>query len=298
MPDPLIILGPPRSFTSVACAMLGQHPQMYGFPEVHLFVAENLSELFYFYQLAGRMRQHGLLRVLAELFMKKQTEETVQIAKKWLIKNKGMTTGEVFKKLLHKVEPRIVVEKSVTTIWRPKYMERVEQAFPNTRYLHLTRHPRAQCESMLEAVKTEFRIKKQMLDTSTDPPTLDPQILWYKLHTNINEFLAAIPAERKMHMRGEDLLVEPDTHLAHIAQWLNLRVDAEAIDEMKHPERSPFSSFGPENAKFGNDPKFLKEPALRPMRAKPQSLEGAVSWRSDVGFSPDVRRLAESFGYQ
>ena len=33
MTEPLFILAPPRSFTSVVCAMIGNHPQMLGLPE-------------------------------------------------------------------------------------------------------------------------------------------------------------------------------------------------------------------------------------------------------------------------
>ena len=40
----LIILGPPRSFTTVVSAILGQHPPMYGLPEVPIFGAETMSE--------------------------------------------------------------------------------------------------------------------------------------------------------------------------------------------------------------------------------------------------------------
>ena len=53
MTELVIMLGPPRSFTSVVSAMVGQHPQLYGLPEVHLFTTETVGELFYFYKLAG-----------------------------------------------------------------------------------------------------------------------------------------------------------------------------------------------------------------------------------------------------
>ena len=43
MNHPLLILASSRSFTSVICAALGQHPQMYGLPELHLFVADTLA---------------------------------------------------------------------------------------------------------------------------------------------------------------------------------------------------------------------------------------------------------------
>ena len=40
-PSPVFILSPPRSFSTVVCSMLGQHPQLYGLPEIDLFGAES-----------------------------------------------------------------------------------------------------------------------------------------------------------------------------------------------------------------------------------------------------------------
>jgi len=119
-------------------------------------------------------------------------------------------------------------------------------------------------------------------------------------------FLAALPAAQKIRIRGEDILHQPDHHLRHILAWLELCADSDAIEPMKHPERSPFAGFGPRGARFGNDPFFLKNPALRPHRdsrrledrVKPQSLAGSLSWREDgAGFSPKVQQLAREFGY-
>jgi hypothetical protein len=66
---------------------------------------------------------------------------------------------------------------------------------------------------------------------------------------------------------------------------------------MKHPEESPFACFGPPNALFGNDPGFLKEPALRPYKVKPQELESPLSWNPELRFSDIVIELAEYLGY-
>jgi hypothetical protein len=298
MPEPLIILAPPRSFSSVVCAMLGQHPQMYGFPEVHLCVTDTVGQLFYFYKITGRRREHGLLRAIAELYMGQQTVHTIKRARLWLWQNRFLETRELFQQLITKVAPRIAVEKSVSTIWRPENLERLGETFPNASFMHLTRHPRSQCESMLEALQNERHVPKEILDYSTEPPTIDPQILWHMQHSNIREFLAYVPEERKIRMHGEDLLNDPDTHLQTVAAWLQLRTDAAAIEEMKHPEYSPFAVLGPINARFGSDPKFLKDPVLRPSRAQPQSLDGPLSWRHDrAGFSPEVRQLASEFGY-
>ena len=106
------------------------------------------------------------------------------------------------------------------------------------------------------------------------PWELDPQGSWYERNLNICEFLELVPADQKMRVRGEDILTDPSRHLQEIAGWLDVRTDAQAIEEMKHPERSPYACFGPKNACAGNDPSFLCDPVLRPAQLKRQSIEG------------------------
>lgn len=102
-----------------------------------------------------------------------------------------------------------------------------------------------------------------------------------------------------MSMRGEDLLAEPDANLRAITEWLGVRSDQEAVDQMKHPERGPYSFIGPPNAKFGTSRYFLENPVLRQGKAAQLSLDGPLAWRADGGeFERPVRRLAESFGYE
>jgi hypothetical protein len=293
---PLIVLAAPRSFSSVTSAMLGQHPQLYGIPEVHLFVVETVGELLTYHQLAGRRRQDGIMRAIAELYLGGQNVRSVAAAKRWLTEHADASTAAVFEKLVSRAAPRRLVEKSVSTVWKIDSLERAERFFPRARYLHITRHPRGQCESMMETVQREWRIGHQIRDPETG--VLDPQILWLGLNSNIHRFLAGIPEERKRRVRGEEVVANPEAALVEIAAWLDIRTDTEAIEEMKHPERSPFSKVGPPNAPFGADPKFLSDPKLRPARVKPQSLEGPVSWRDDIpGFKDEVKALAKEFGY-
>ena len=299
MNDPIIVLAPPRSFSSVVSAMLGQHPQTYGLPELHLFVGDTVRDLFILYKVAGPRRQDGLLRAIAELFMKTQTPKTVQLAKQWLMTHLDTPTSEVFEKIIARAAPRRVVEKSVTTVWRPNHLQRLGEKFPNAQFIHLTRHPRAQGDSMIEVVKNDRAVRKEVLDFSVAPPVVDPQVLWQKIHLNIVDFLATVPPRRQLRVRGEDVVLEPDVQLRQIADWLGLRTDAEAIEQMKHPEASPFSKLGPPNAPFGSDPKFIKEPALRPGRVQTQSLDGPLGWREDgQGFAENVKDLARRFGYE
>jgi hypothetical protein len=316
--EPLFLLVIPRSFSSVTCAMIGQHPEMYGLPEMELFGAQTVGE---WWELCARpsfpTRAHGTLRAVAQLIFGSQTAHTVEMAKGWLRRRSHFTTGFLLEILARKVHPRVIVEKSTTNVYDINFMERAYRMFPRSRFLHVVRHPRGQAESAMRFLKerqeagplpsSNWMIRLASFPplrsagangTAKTTPDLDPQRAWYFLNLNICEFLKSVPDNQKKRIRGEDLLSHPDQSLREIASWMGLRIDAQAIEEMKHPERSPYASFGPPGARFGNDRLFLESPALRTDRAKPQSLDGPLSWRLDGEvFSPEVIRLAREFGY-
>src|ERR1700692_2311632 len=108
----LVILAPPRSFTSVVSAMLGQHPQTYGLAETHLFCGETMWEWWRQCDEATFDMDHGLRRVVAELFFGGQTEKNVSRAAGWLQRRAHFTTRLIFEELAKKVHPRILIDKS------------------------------------------------------------------------------------------------------------------------------------------------------------------------------------------
>jgi len=315
--DPLFILAPPRSFTTVVSHMLGQHPQMYGLPETHLLSAETLAEWWNLCSQATFNMDHGLLRVVAGLYFGEQTEYTVKRASGWLRRRSHFTTGAILELLAEKLYPRILVEKSPSVVYRLELLQRMYQLFPQAKFIHLVRHPRGHGESVMKYLRGRQKLgpvpaSHWLLhlasfpypsasggDVAQRPPNLDPQRAWYVLNMNICEFLKSVPDDQKMRIRGEDLLADPDRGLREIADWMGLRTDSEAIDEMKHPERSPYAGYGPPGARFGNDRFFLDNPRLRPGRMQSHSLDGPLSWRKDgEGFLPEVKQLAQQFGYE
>jgi len=321
--DPIIILAAPRSYSSVVAAMLGQHPQLYGLPEMELFSAGTMTEWWRLCELrqganawashANYPRAHGAIRAVAELFFGGQTEETVRLAIGWLWRRSHFTTGLLLEELAKRIQPRILVEKSTSNVYRIGYMQRADQMFPEARFIHLIRHPRGQGESVVRFIEARETTRGPLSRSNwvyqlgsdrgrerngEKETALDPQRSWLTLNRNICAFLKNMPADRKMEVRGEDLLRKPATVLKQIVGWLGLRTDRKAILAMKHPERSPFARFGPQGARFGGDGSFLRDPRLRPLRAKSHSLDGPLSWRSDgLGFSSEVSRMAKEFGY-
>ena len=300
MADPIFILAPPRSFTSVISTMLGQHPQLFGLPEVHLFVTDSMEKWWEAFRFERYVAAHGLFRTVAELYYGEQTDETARLAREWVQSRLAFDTTSVFRELAEKAHPRILVDKSPSNINQPTRLCRLGETFPNARFLHLVRHPRGTCESIVawRFLQNKLAYNPTSWDFTTDPPTFDPQNYWFTTHTNICHFLASIPAERQLRIRGEDVLRSPDQHLRAVIEWLGLESTTEAIEAMKHPERSPFARFGPAGARWGNDPNFLRNPALRPDRVRTYSLHGPVSWRADgAALSANVQALAQEFGY-
>src|SRR5262249_35228766 len=108
-PDPVFVLAPPRSFSSIISTMLGQHPQAYGLPELELFAAETLDEWWDLCSKATFPRAHGTLRAVAQVFFGGQTEETIKLAGGWLRRRGGFTTGHFMEVLSEQVHPRRLV---------------------------------------------------------------------------------------------------------------------------------------------------------------------------------------------
>ena len=302
MAAPLFLLAPPRSYTSLVNAMLGQHPQAFGLPEMCLFNVDTLVDLWKGSKTEiaenGSMVRHGLLRAVAEIYCGEQSATTVNMALAWASRREEWETGRVFQEIVAKLHPLVAVEKSPSYTMSVKRMQAMHRAFPDARFLHLVRHPVAQCKSLMAINDGAFSLKVEGFELGEDYALLEPQIAWHDLNLNILDFLDEVPPERQMRMRGEDIMADPRRHLAEIARWAGLRDDDEAVDAMMHPEQSPFACFGPINALFGNDPNFLAGPTFRPHTPKVPALDKPVPWRLDgKGLYPQVIALAHEFGY-
>ena len=202
---PLFILASTRSFTSVVCAMIGQHPQMYGLPETQLFVFESVGELWGS-NLQGPLRfRSGLKRAVAQLYFGDQTSASIAEAVGWLRRRAALTTGAIFESLAEKVYPRIPVEKVPPVTYRIVSMRRMFGMFPSARFLHLTRHPRGHGESNVKYATLRAAAGNQPDQwmfcspdyarpaarkslNGQDGKILDPQLGWMVHNMNICKF--------------------------------------------------------------------------------------------------------------
>lgn len=313
--QPVFLLALPRSHCAQVGAMIGQHPQMCGLPETHLFSASTVTKWWEICDASTFRMADGLLRAVAELFYGCQTDETILAAEGWLRRRTHYTTSLVFEELMDRVPGLVLVEGSSTLVSRPAALQRILRNFPLARFIHLIRHPRAFGEYLMKGIEEAAKqgpVPYWMLNLASFPsPSIsedgtsrqntgfDPQRAWYELNGNAGEFLELVPTARKMLLRIEDLFRDTKPTLQRIAGWLGLRADDEAVDAMMHPEGSVFARPGPSRAPFGNDGGFLQNPKFEPPLAEAYALDGPLSWRQDgQDFLPKVKELARQFDYR
>jgi sulfotransferase family protein len=305
--DPVIILALPRSYSSLACAMLGQHPQMYDLLETRLFEVDLMQQWWAEFG-DDNHDADGLTRVVAEVVFGHQCTQTVEEAREWLWEKRTWTSASVLKELGEHLRPLIMVEKTPMEGGDDHEilgkLRRQALGFPRAKFLHIVRHPRSYGTSHLEHLETMSRNSRypdrmgRRFARLLDGVVIDPQVHWYRVNSTILRFLVDVAPEQHLRIRGEDLMSDPTSQLRRITRWLGLRPDPEAIEAMTHPECSPFACLGPPNAKFGGDPKFFRNPALHQNNHTEDSLEGPLSWRADgLGFGVETRLLARQFGY-
>jgi hypothetical protein len=281
--------------------MLGQHPDLYGFPELALFVADTIAGLLDFHQAhqnglwTAAPCSPGLLRALAQLEYGSQTPETVDQALHWVEARRNRTTRDVADYLLGRVRPRIGIDKSPLTAIFPEFMARDVAYYPHARILHLTRHP----ETCQASMRQQYTARLMRVYSDWDGAAVAGFFarIWCASHRAILGLTGRLPAPQTLRVRGEDILLEPDYHLARIAHWLGVRDDVEALQAMKHPERSPYASFGPGMARGANDPKFLAAPKLRPIDPPPPLSLPSV-WRLGQQLEAEITKLAEQLQYE
>ncbi|HEX4323207.1 MAG TPA: sulfotransferase, partial [Gaiellaceae bacterium] len=239
----------------------------------------------------ARLRLAGLLRALAEHHDGTQTPETVAAASRWVEDRRGWRVGNVLDHLLDLAAPRIGIEKSPENSSRDDSLERLDAAYPRARYLHLARHPLTTVSSMHAAWSERGYWQ-------VEPPLFHHFCLgvWYHQHSRIEAFLERLPPDRAVRVRSEDVLNEPAATLPGVCARLGIGSDADAIEAMSHPERSPYAETGPEGAAGGWDAGFMRDPVLRRTEL-PERFELPPDWIVDPWLSLASAALAARLGY-
>jgi Sulfotransferase family len=289
---PVIVLGPARSYSSVVVAALGAHPALYGFPELILFAQDTVGELFdapprlpsLFGDGKGWKPTRGLERAVAEILLGGQEPSQIAAAGRYLEARRSWSGAALLDELLSAVAPLVGVEKSPETTHDLANMHRVLTWYPRARFVHLVRHP-VSYQRSLQAYLFLF-----------DHPDVCARS-WLNVNMRIAEFCRRLPRDQVMLVRAEQIVSGDPVTLARLARFAGVADDEDAVEAMRHPERSPYVTVSGAVALGGLDPGFLARPALRPP-ALPPSLATPASWQLPGALVAEITELARSFGYE
>ena len=296
MLQPIFLLSPPRSFSSVVSTIIGQHPQLHTFPELQIFSALTVNELLEAEAKSrrrNRLAPPGLIRELAYQREGDQTEESCLRAWVWLAKNRFLGIDEVFNQLCSFHSSEHCIEKSPANSTSLSILVRILRSFPDAKFIHLTRSAVSSARSIREFLA---------MKTVTNKPDYfhsNPIMIWYSMHSNIRRFKNFLRPNQYLMIRGEDILAEPFKFLPSLCRWLSVDDSEVSVQSMLKPECSPFSFFGPPEFSGGNDPKFMRSPHFRQRSRKPFSADqlkqylDAMPSHSLASFINDNNQLAD-----
>jgi hypothetical protein len=277
--------------------MIGQHCELMALPELKLFAYSTLGELaaslpHHWIARGAKHRSPGLVRAIAHFEFGGQAIESIDCALKWLDDRSHWSGADVLDFLQDRISPRIAVEKSPENVESDAALARLSNAYPQARYLHLTRHPVTTQRSMQE------HLNRTVPEYPSEAEPMSGIATWVETHTRILRFTANLPNHACKRMKAEDVLNDADEQLRSIADWLDIRCDDAAIDGMKHPEASPFAKPGPASSGVvgGNDPSFLLNPVPHPVEVA-SAVERPAGWVGYASLWSRTVDLAMEMGY-
>lgn len=296
-PPPIVILGTGRSFTSVICCMIGEHPDLIGLPETNIFRDDTLGAVLKrFGRGASKQRQAGLLRTIAHFHDGVQTEETIAAAEAFLQDHADWSYREIAHYIAEQAAPLGIVEKSISTCRDTKTLARVRDAWPDAYYLHITRQPESIMASMQNRIDSAFdKGKGKNIMRRLEKFSLDEYYL--RFTSTILDFMETLPQGRCMNLHGEEFLSDAAPYLQQICEWTGLEANAEIIEAMLHPENNPFAHRGPDNAHGGLSSSFIENPKYsgKPVVPKPITFNTGPAAPGD--HRATIARLSYQLGY-
>jgi len=278
----LFVLCPPRSGSTLLRVMLGRHPGVFAPSELELASFHDLASRDAALQGPHAFWKEGLARALMELDGLDADQALARI-EGW--RADGATTGEVYRLLITRLQGRVLVDKTTTYALDPAALERTRQLFPEARYVEITRHPRAMVQSF-----HEVRLDQVFL---RHPHELGPrqlgELLWRVAHANIAAFFASIPANRRLTLRLEDLVTDPEGAARGLAALLGLPFDPAMLDPYGAGRAGMTDGIRPQSRMLG-DPRFHEHQGI--------DARVAEAWRELGGaLDPGTVRAAAALGY-
>ncbi|MCP4216064.1 MAG: hypothetical protein GY765_15545, partial [bacterium] len=268
--------------------MLGGNPGLFAPPELNLMQFETLEERKN--GLSGQAASHlqGTIRSIMEL-KGCDTNEAADIMEGF--ENDGVTVKELFGKLQQWSGDRLLVDKTPGYSMDIGNLQRMESYFDAPRYIHLVRHPYGMIRSYVEA-RMDLLIGQQVSEMLSVSRLEMAELTWAVSEMNILEFLKDIPRERKLFVRFEDLVADPEGISKDICRFLDVPYHPGMVEPYRDEKTRMTDGLHSEGIMLG-DMKFREHKKIDPAVADTWKK----AYREDF-LGDTTRAMAENYQYK
>jgi acyl carrier protein len=285
-PPAAFILSAPRSGSTLLRVILAGNPSLFAPPELYLLSYLTMAQREA--ALSNKLNEHlltGTIRAIMRLRScgAQEAEEFLRSCE-----YQQMPTRDFYALLQELLRERLLVDKTPVYPMHPEILRRAEEDFDSPLYVHLVRHPCGMIRSFEDA-----RIEQLipfMRESNFSRRQL-AELTWLVANENVANFFAALPPERCLLVRYEDLVREPESPVRRICDFLGVPFIREMLAPYKDQNMRMTDGLS-RAAEFGGDLKFHLHHRIEP--------EAADRWRkyeSESSLSQMSRNLAASFGY-
>ena len=267
----LFVLSAARTGSTLLRIMLAGHPQLFSPPELELLLFRDMQERKTGL-LGGWSDFLGLERALMEL---QELEEPAARAQVATMLEANWSTRAVYQKIQGLCAPRLLVDKSPSYPISQPALGRLARWFSRPLCLHLVRHPLACIRSWTES---------NFDQVFHAPPRHGAEMDWLVSNENI---LQVIPAEQRLLVRYEDLVVRPEEVMREVFDFVGLLFDPAVLKPYEGKRMTDRIS-----GLISGDKRFYQKKAIDAGAA-----EGSRRRPGDGPLCRDTIELAQSFGY-
>lgn len=282
-PRAIFILSPPRSGSTLLRVMLAANPSLFAPPELELLTFDSMMERRQVLDGRHANWREGLVRAVMEI---QGGDAESAIASVSAAEDADVTVADYYRGLQHSVAPSLLVDKTPAYALDSRTLARAEALFDQPTYVHLLRHPSTSIASFVDVHLEQVFLRQ---DHKWSPRQL-AELLWTVSHENIVNHLTEVPAGRRLTVRFENLVRNPQAELEHLCAGLGLGFDREMLRPYEGGRRMT-TGITDVSAMIG-DIRFHSHTAVDSSRAVRNA--DRVPWASLANRTRDV---AERLGY-
>jgi hypothetical protein len=288
--DPIFIVGYPRSGTTLLQRLLAAQPSIYTFPETHYF---NVIEKKIKWEKAADNESiplDSLPVIFAKIAEKMEFLFTTseQESLKRQAANKTLSSKALFEyivtRYLLKLYPEI---KNVSSFrWMEKtpnhahFLERIISIYPDAQFLHILRHP-------VPAIYS----RKKKFPFNRETPIVELARRWKRMLLDVEHFKENCPSHI-FTLRYEDLVCDLEKQLQSVADFLEIRLDFEALTTLKQKRVQDADAF------ILQSETWKQEDLLRDIRTTNEHYHDLISSADTASIEEITMESMKRYGYE